>query len=69
MSRETDLKRLLNKINAFEALLGAISNDKDRFFLAFNSNRVIGSDSDVHKISSSEIESDYIVPFAETKRR
>ena len=62
---DLDVKRLLNKMMAFEAVLGALSNDKDRFFLAFNNNKVIGSGSDENEVSESQQESDYIVPFTE----
>ena len=44
LGKELDLKRLLNRLNAFEALLGAMADDKDRFFLAFNKHLVIESD-------------------------
>ena len=68
LKRETDIKRLLNKITAFESVLGAISNDKDRFFLAFNRKRLIGSGSDLS--SHSDIsDTEYMIPFDSIHRR
>ena len=47
----------------FEALIGAFTDEQERFLLAFNSNRVIESEGDEQEISNSELESDYVVPF------
>ena len=47
----------------FEALIGAFTDEQERFLLAFNRNRVIESEGDEQEISNSELESDYVVPF------
>ena len=49
--------------------MGALSNDKDRFFLQFNKNRVIGSGSDESEMSISEQESDHVVPISNIEKR
>ena len=57
---------MLNRLNAFEALLGAMADDKDRFFLAFNKHLVISSGEEG---SLSSDHNDYIVNVGKTDQR
>ena len=67
LGKELDLKRLLNRLNAFEALLGAMADDKDRLFLAFNKHLVISSGEEGGSMSSDN--NDYFLNDDKTEQR
>ena len=58
LTKDLDIERLLRTLNGFEALRSVILNKEDRFFLEYQKKRVIQTDSDLSKASSSS--DDYV---------
>lgn len=71
LSKDLDIERLLRTLNGFEALRSVILNKEDRFFLEYQKQRVIQTDSDRSKGSSSSDEyvAGHLAPYGKNKDR
>ena len=71
MTKDLDIERLLRTLNGFEALRSVILNKHDRFFLEYQKQRVIQTDSDHSKGSSSSDDyvAGHLAPYGQNEDR
>ena len=71
LTKDLDIERLLRTLNGFEALRSVILNKHDRFFLEYQKQRVIQTDSDHSKGSSSSDDyvAGHLAPYGQNEDR
>lgn len=71
LTKDLDIERLLRTLNGFEALRSVILNKEDRFFLEYQKQRVIQTDSDHSKGSSSSDNylAGHLAPYGQNEDR